>query len=82
MILLKNSIINVKFKSISYPAGIYLLIGNNRNTRSRCEICSKLTIMTFCFPIANFEHVIPGRVIMSELKLKGSCKIILQFIQI
>ena len=38
--------------------------------------------MTFCFPIANFEHVIPGRVIMSELKLKGSCKIILQFIQI
>ena len=26
------------------PAGIYLLKVNNRNTRIRCEICSKLTI--------------------------------------
>ena len=26
------------------PAGIYLLKVNNRNTRARCEICSKLTI--------------------------------------
>ena len=26
------------------PAGIYLLKVNNRNTRRRCEICSKLTI--------------------------------------
>ena len=29
-----------------YPAGIYLLKVNNRNTRTRCEICSKLTIKT------------------------------------
>ena len=29
---------------IQYPAGIYLLKVNNRNTRTRCEICSKLTI--------------------------------------
>ena len=28
----------------SFPAGIYLLKVNNRNTRTRCEICSKLTI--------------------------------------
>ena len=28
------------------PAGIYLLKVNNRNTRRRCEICSKLTIKT------------------------------------
>ena len=28
------------------PAGIYLLKFNNRNTRTRCEICSKLTIKT------------------------------------
>ena len=28
------------------PAGIYLLKVNNRNTRKRCEICSKLTIKT------------------------------------
>ena len=26
------------------PAGIYLLKGNNRNTRTKCEICSKLII--------------------------------------
>ena len=31
----------------SYPAGtISLLKVNNRNTRTRCEICSKLTIKT------------------------------------
>ena len=34
------------------PADIYLLKVNNRNTRIRCEICSKLTL--------NFEHVIAG----------------------
>ena len=28
------------------PAEIYLLEVNNRNTRIRCEICSKLTIKT------------------------------------
>ena len=30
----------------TFPAGIYLLKVNNRNTRTRCEICSKLTIKT------------------------------------
>ena len=46
-------------------AGIYLLKVNNRNTRTRCEICSKLTLKT---PepchwrrsgvfIVNFEHI-------------------------
>ena len=29
-----------------YPTGIYLLKVNNGNTRSFCEICSKLTIKT------------------------------------
>ena len=28
------------------PAGNYLLKVNNRNTRTRCEICSKITIKT------------------------------------
>ena len=28
------------------PAGIYLLKVNNRNTRTRCEICSTLTVKT------------------------------------
>ena len=27
-----------------YPASIYLLKVNSRNTRARCEICSELTI--------------------------------------
>ena len=50
------------------PAGIYLLKVKNRNTRTMCEICWKLTIKT---PeqrhwrrsgvfIVNFEHVIAG----------------------
>ena len=28
------------------PAGIYLLKVNNRNTKTRCEVCSKLTRKT------------------------------------
>ena len=47
------------------PAGIYLLKVNNRNTRTKCEICSKLTIKTserrhWRRPgvfIVNFEHI-------------------------
>ena len=46
----------------SYPAGNCMFKVNNRNTRTRCEICSKLTIKT---PerrrsgvfIVNFEHI-------------------------
>ena len=34
------------FKSLSNPTGFYLLKLNNRNTRTRCEICLKLTIRT------------------------------------
>ena len=29
-----------------YPGNIYLFKVNNRNTRKRCEICSKLVIKT------------------------------------
>ena len=29
-----------------FPNGIYLLKVSNRNARTRCEICSKLTIKT------------------------------------
>ena len=29
-----------------FPTGIYLLKANKINTRTRCEICSKLTIKT------------------------------------
>ena len=35
-------------------AGNYMFKVNNRNIRIRCEICSKLTLMT---PEVNFEQV-------------------------
>ena len=49
------------------PAGIYVSKVNNRNTRARCEICSKLTIKiperrqwrrSGIF-VVNFEHISP-----------------------
>ena len=50
----------------TYPVGIYLLKVNNRNTRTRFEICSKLTIKIperrqwrrFGIFITNFEHIL------------------------
>ena len=47
-LFLLQSICNIIPKAINVcnPAGIYLLKVNNRNTRTRCEICSKLTIKT------------------------------------
>ena len=38
-----RSIVNDRLYQ-SFPANIYVLKVNNRNTRKRCEICSKLTI--------------------------------------
>ena len=56
--------IRIKTAISSYPVDIYLLNVNNRNTRTRCEICSKLTRKT---PerrhrrsgvfLVNFEHI-------------------------
>ena len=42
---LKAALAFIHFKK-AFPAGIYLLKVNNRNTRTSCEICSKLTIKT------------------------------------
>ena len=39
------------------PVGIYLLKVNKRNTRTRCEICSKLTRRRSGVFIVNFEHI-------------------------
>ena len=48
-------------------AGNYMFKVNNRNTRTRCEICSKLTklkltlkIFYTCGSIVNFEQVNAG----------------------
>ena len=38
-----------------FPAGIYLLKVNNRNTRARCEVCSKLKMKTFYSLILQLE---------------------------
>ena len=48
--------------SSQYPTGIYLSKFNNRNTRTMCEICSKLTIKTTerrssVVFIVNFEQI-------------------------
>ena len=53
-----------------FPAGIYLLKVNNRNTITRCEICSKLTIKIpeRRVSIVNFEHVIAGWILDVKLK--------------
>ena len=32
--------------TVPFPVGSYVLKVNNRNTRTSCEICSKLTIKT------------------------------------
>ena len=57
MILLTNNLAEIYNESHhkSYlPAGIYLLKVNNRHIRTRCEMCSKLTIKT---PIAGWGVV-------------------------
>ena len=49
----------------TFPAGIYLLKVKNRNTRTRCEICSKFAIKIperrhwrrYGIFIVNFEHI-------------------------
>ena len=55
----------LKVAYLTFPANIYLFKVNDRNTRNRCKICSKLTIKTpeqrhwrrYDVFIANFEHI-------------------------
>ena len=42
---LKNLFLSF-FQKITYPAGNYMFKVKNRNTRTKCKICSKLTIKT------------------------------------
>ena len=50
---------------IHFPADNYMFKVNNRDTETRCEICSKLTMKTLEPPhlrrsdvfIVNFEHI-------------------------
>ena len=47
------------FKRGHHPVGIYMFKVDNRNTRTRCEMCSKLTIKTPCSSVSvvNFKQV-------------------------
>ena len=60
------------------PTGIYLLKVNNRNTRTRCEICSKLTIKIperrHIF-IVNFEHISHLVLVFLFLTLTCNCRL-------
>ena len=57
----------IKYQHLArrFPAGIYQLRVNNRNTRTRCEICSNLSIKTperhqwrrSGIFIVNFQHI-------------------------
>ena len=40
--LLNFRILLFQARKLNFPANIYLFKVNNRNTRKRCEICSKL----------------------------------------
>ena len=44
--LYQNFLYSLTQKATSFPAGIYQLKVNNRNTRARYDICSNLTIKT------------------------------------
>ena len=63
------------------PADIYLLKFNNRNTRTRCEICSKLTINTpkrrqpFLDPLKTLENHKVFWCFQEEGKVQGAPKL-------
>ena len=44
--------IKVSWEGSHLPAGIYLLKVNNRNTKTRCKICSKLTSANVVFMVS------------------------------
>ena len=77
----------------NFPANINLFRVNNRNSRKRCEICSKLTIKTLerrqsrrsgAF-IVNFEHISHLFLLFLLLALNrymlAGCNVKMQFIQ-
>ena len=63
MDLAKHSFSENETEKYDNLTGIYLLKASSRNTRTRCEICSKLTIKTQeqrLVSNVNFEHVNAG----------------------
>ena len=71
------------WKKTLNQANIYLFKVNNRNTRKRYEICSKLTIKTperrhwrsSCVYIVNFEHISHLYLVFLLLLWTSKCKL-------
>ena len=68
--------LKVEKRDYPYPASNHIFKVNNRNTTTRCEICSKLTIkaptplVSFCYLIVNVEHVLPLVLVFLLLTLR------------
>ena len=78
MFKVNNSVTIVDFEYVN-PANIYLFRVNNRNTRKRGKICSKLTITRSWLPLRRLRAKSPP---VSEPRIsqghviKGPCDII------
>ena len=48
----------INFQIEHIPAGLYLLKVNNRNTRTRCKLCSNLTWRLQNDAFVDFEHIL------------------------
>ena len=72
--------INILFKKLmaAHPAGIYLLKVNNRNTRTRCEVCSKITIKTL-ERRHKMEHLVITIITKSSILWRRSAIFIVNF---
>ena len=53
-VLLQNMTVSWRYRvQCNYPVRNYMFKVNNRNTRTKCEICSEVTVVF----IVNFEHI-------------------------
>ena len=73
-----------------YPAGNYMFKVNNRNTRRRCEICSKLTIKVserrqsrcsgvFIVNFKHISHLVLVFLLLIDFHMKISCRFEISF---
>ena len=73
-----NELDTVKVIFCDFPDGNYMFKVNNRNTRTRCEICSELTMKTlerrhWCGSgvfFVNFEHILYRVIVFLLLTLR------------
>ena len=79
MHLKHKSLIFVGVKN--YPTNSYMFEVDIRNTRTRCEICSKLTInIPGFFSTADFQHVFVFRIVTFIFIVRMICIIVIIFI--